>query len=127
MAAPFDINHDMLHELAGVLGMGGLPIAAMLISVNLVRRSAWGSAKRCLLWTANLTWVSVVLLAVTCVLMAVTFSQTPGGLPSHPPKVLPAGVIGLFGWTNRLQVFLYCTLAITVAGRAMKQAGTFRK
>jgi hypothetical protein len=41
MAAPFDINHDTLHGLAGVLGIGGLPIAAMLISVSLSRTASW--------------------------------------------------------------------------------------
>jgi hypothetical protein len=30
MAAVFGINHDALHNLAGALGMLGLPIAAML-------------------------------------------------------------------------------------------------
>jgi hypothetical protein len=119
MAAPFDINHDTLHGLAGVLGMGGLPIAAVPISVSLSRTEPWASARRSLLWTANLTWLSVVLLAATFVVMIVTFSQVPGGLPSHPPKVLPHGVIGLVGWANRLLVVLYCAWAITVARHAM--------
>jgi hypothetical protein len=124
MAAPFDINHDTLHGLAGVLGVGGLPIAAMLISVSLSRTESWASARRSLLWTANLTWVSVVLLAATFVVMIVTFSQTPGGLPSHPPKALPTGVIGLVGWANRLLVVLYCLWAITIARLAITRAGT---
>jgi hypothetical protein len=119
MAAPFDINHDTLHGLAGALGMGGLPIAALLISVSLSRTTAWAPARRSLLWTANLTWLSVVLLAATFVVMIVTFSQVPGGLPSHPPKVLPHGVIGLVGWANRLLVVLYCVWTITVARHAM--------
>lgn len=124
MAAPFDINHDTLHGVAGVLGVGGLPIAAMLISVGLGRRAAWASARRSLLWTANLTWVSVLLLAATFMVMIVTFSQVPGGLPAHPPKVLPHGVIGLVGWANRLLVVLYCAWAITVARQALKLPGT---
>lgn len=124
MAAPFDINHDALHGLAGALGVGGLPIAAMLISVGLGRTAAWAPARRCLLWMANLTWVSVVLLAATFVVMIVTFSQAPGGLPTHPPKVLPHSVIGLVGWANRLLVVLYCAWAITVARQALKLTGT---
>lgn len=124
MAAPFDINHDTLHGLAGVLGVGGLPIAAMLISVGLSRTTAWAPAKRSLLWTANLTWVSVVLLVASFVLLVVTFSRVPGGLPAHPPKVLPRGVIGLVGWANRVLVVLYCVWAITVAWQAMKRLGT---
>ncbi len=49
MAAPFDINDDALHSLAGALGMLGLPIAALLISVNLGRTAPWSAAKRTLL------------------------------------------------------------------------------
>lgn len=127
MAAPFDLNHDTLHGLAGVLGMGGLPIAAMLISVSLGRTAAWGSARRSLLWTATLTWVSVALLAATFVLMVVTFSQTPGGIPTHPPKVLPHGVIGLVGWANRLLVVLYCAWAITIARQALARVDTVNR
>jgi hypothetical protein len=127
MAAPFDINHDTLHGLAGVLGMGGLPIAAMLISVGLGRTAAWAPARRSLLWTANLTWVSVVLLAATFVFLVVTFSQAPGGLPTHPPKVLPHGVIALVGWANRLLVILYCVWAINLASQPMKRAGTVNR
>jgi len=124
MAAPFDINHDTLHGLAGVLGIGGLPITAMLISVGLGRTAAWAPARRSLLWTANLTWMSVVLLAATFVLLVVTFSQVPSGLPAHPPKVLPHGVIGLVGWANRLLVVLYCVWVITVSWCAAKLSGT---
>jgi hypothetical protein len=120
MAAAFDINHDTLHGVAGALGILGLPIAAMLISVSLGRTEPWSVAKRTLLWTANLTWVSVALLAATFVLLVATFSQVGGGLPAQAPKVLPPGVIGLVGWANRLLVVLYCVWVITVAWQALK-------
>ena len=123
MAAVFDINHDTLHNLAGGLGILGLPIAAMLISVNLGRSEPWSVARPTLLWTANLTWVSLALLAVTFVLLVATFSQVPGGPPAHAPKVLPHGVIGLVGWANRLLVASYCAWVITVAWRAIKLHG----
>jgi hypothetical protein len=123
MAAVFDINHDTLHAVAGALGILGLPIAAMLISVNLARTEAWSPAKRTLLWTANLTWVSLALLAVTFVILVATFSQVPGGPPAHAPKVLPPGVIGLVGWANRLLVVLYCLWVITVAWQAITLRG----
>ena len=61
MASVFDINHP-LHNLAGMIGVLSLPIAAMLISVRLGRTQAWSPAKNVLLWTANLTWVSLVLM-----------------------------------------------------------------
>jgi hypothetical protein len=120
MAAVLDINHDTLHNLAGALGILGLPIAAMLIGPSLGRTERWSHARPALLWTANLTWVSLVLLAATFVLLVVTFSQVPGGPPAHPPAVLPPGVIGLVGWANRLLVVLYCAWAAVVAGQAIR-------
>ena len=123
LAAVFDINHDTLHNLAGALGILGLPIAAMLISVNLGHTDRWSVAKRTLLWTANLTWVSVALLAATFVLLIATFSQVGGGLPNQAPTVLPPGVIGLVGWANRLLVVLYCGWMIAVAWQAIKLRG----
>ncbi len=119
----FDINHDTLHNLAGALGLLGLPIAAMLISLSLGRTERWSHARPALLWTAHLTWVSLVLLAATFVLLVVTFSQVPGGPPAHPPKVLPPGVIGLVGWANRLLVVLYCAWVAVVAGQAIRLRG----
>jgi hypothetical protein len=127
LAAVFDINHDTMHSLAGALGMLGLPLAAMLISAHLSRTASWTPARRLLLWTANLTWVSLVVLAATFVLLVVTFSQVPGGPPTHPPKVLPPGVIGLVGWANRLLVVLYCVWVIAVARQALKLPGTARE
>jgi len=123
MAAVFDINHDPFHSLAGALSLLGLPVAAMLISVNLVRTRPWSAARRTVLWTANLTWVSLALLAATFVLLVATFSYAPGGLPSQPPKVLPPGVIGLVGWANRLLVVLFCAWVMTVAWQVLKLRG----
>jgi hypothetical protein len=123
MAAVFDINHDTLHNLAGALGILGLPIAAMVISVNLGHRQPWSASKRTLLWTANLTWVSVTLLAATFVLLIATFGHVGGGLPAQAPKTLPPGVIGLVGWADRLLVVVYCVWVITVALLAIKLRG----
>ena len=44
MASVFDINHP-LHGLAGMMGIGSLPIAAMLISVSIRSIQAWAAAK----------------------------------------------------------------------------------
>jgi hypothetical protein len=121
MAAVFDINHDTLHSLAGALGMLGLPIAAMLISVNLGRTYPWSGARLTLLLTANLTWVSLVLLAATLVLLVATFTQVAGAPPAQAPKVLPHGVIGLVGWANRLLVVSYCLWVMAVARQAIRR------
>ena len=116
MASIFDINHP-LHGLAGMIGIGSLPVAAMLISVSLGRTQAWSIAKKALLWTANLTWVSVILMAVTFIILIVTYTQAGGEITAEV-TVLPPGVIALVGWANRLLVVVYCVWVMTVAWRA---------
>ncbi len=118
-AAVFDINQDALHNAAGALGMLGLPAGAMLISINLGRTGALSRARRRLLWAANLTWVSVVLLVATFALLTITFELVEGSLPTQAPPVLPAGVIGLVGWANRLLVVAHCAWVLVVAREAL--------
>jgi hypothetical protein len=124
MASVFDITHDTGHSIAGVLGVGGFPIAALLLSVSLGRTQAWRGAKKPLLWMANLSWISVVLLGATLVLMTGQFAQVTGGqLPQHAPASLPAGVLGLDGWADRLIVLSNCLWVFVAAWQAMKLAG----
>ncbi len=119
MASVFDINHP-LHGLAGMIGIGSLPVAAMLISISLGRTQVWAVAKKALLWTANLTWISVVLLAATFAILIVTYTQAGGDMTAEATTIttLPTGVIALVGWANRLLVVVYCMWVITVAWRA---------
>src|SRR3989440_186007 len=125
MASVFDITHDTGHSIAGVLGIGGFPIAALLLSVSLGRLQAWRGAKSLLLWIANLNWISVVLLGATLVLMTVQFAQAYGGhLPQHAPAQLPAGVLGLDGWADRLFVLSNCLWVCVAAWQAMKLGET---
>jgi uncharacterized protein DUF998 len=120
MASVFDINHS-LHGLAGIIGIGSLPVAAMLISVNLGRTATWSAAKKSLLMTANLTWISVVLMAATFALMIGTFMQSGATIdPEVPITALPPGVIGLVGWTNRFLIVAYCIWVVIVAWPAIK-------
>ncbi|GAC1353926.1 MAG: hypothetical protein NVSMB38_30820 [Ktedonobacteraceae bacterium] len=124
LAAVFDITHDPGHSIAGVLGVGGFPIAAVLLSVSLGRSKEWCSTKKLLLWIANLSWISVVLLGATLVLMTVQFTQVNGGhLPQHAPMSLPPGVLGLDGWFDRLFVLSNCLWVVVAAWQAMKVAG----
>jgi len=125
MASIFDINHP-LHALAGMIGIGSLPVAAMLISVSLGRTEGWSAAKKALLWTANLTWVSVILLVITFAILIVTFTQAGGDMSAESTIVttLPAGVIALVGWTNRLLVIVYCVWVMTVAWLAANASGS---
>jgi hypothetical protein len=124
MASVFDVTHDPGHSIAGVLGIGGFPIAALLLSVSLGRIQAWRGARSLLLFIANLNWISVVLLGATLVLMTVQFVQATGGhLPQHAPTQLPAGVLGLDGWADRLIVLSSCLWVFVAAWQAMKLAG----
>lgn len=123
MASVFDVTHDPGHSIAGALGIGGFPIAALLLSVSLGRLHAWRGARSPLLWIANLSWISVVLLGATLVLMTVQFTQANGGqLPQHAPAQLPAGVLGLDGWADRLFILSNCLWVLVAAWQAMKLA-----
>jgi hypothetical protein len=101
LAAFFDVTHN-LHGLAAFIGFPSLPIAAMLISQQLVRNQTWASARRSLWWTANLTWISLALFIAA---MVIAFSQTGG---EFGPGIL-------IGWFNRLWVTAYCVWLMTVA------------
>ena len=126
MAAVFDITHDTGHSIAGVLGMGGFPIAAVLLSVSLGRTQPRRGAKSLLLWLAHLNWISVILLVATLVLMTVQIAQAYGGhLPQQAPAHLPAGVLGFDGWADRLIVLSNC-LWVGVAARPALKLGDTR-
>lgn len=116
MAAFFDINHS-LHSLASLIGIPSLAIAAVLISKSLVKEEAWSSVKKNLLLSANLTWISILLMAVSFVILIVTFTQSGAEMPTDSTTVtaLPAGVIGLVGWANRFLVIVYNAWVIFVA------------
>ena len=103
MASVFDLRRPELHGLAGALGIPSLPIAAMLISVSLSRTHRWFPTKKVLVWTANLTWMSLALMG------AAMFSLTRkiGGL-----KVS-------IGWPNRLLIVIYLLWVMTVAWQAI--------
>ena len=74
--------------------------------------------------SGSLSWISVVLLVATLVLMTVQFAQVYGGhLPQHAPTQLPAGVLGLDGWADRLIVLSNCLWVFVAAWQAMKLSG----
>lgn len=127
LGAAFDIRHEIGHGIAGLLGVGGLPVAAVLISLGLRRNLTWRSAGQRLLRLAHLTWVSVLLLIGSLVLMTIQFARVNGGkLPEHAPKVLPAGVAGLDGWADRLLIVAFCLWAGVAALQAIRQSGPTR-
>lgn len=114
MAAVFDINHPGMHDLAGALGVPTMPIAASLISVSLARSRPWSKARKTLLWTSNLIWISLALFIAAMIVLVVTFHRSGAHLSGHLTQ-LPAGVIAFDGWANRLYVVMSCAWIITVA------------
>ena len=97
MAAAFNIKHS-LHDLASLIGIGSLPIAALLISTHLGRMEAWSVSKKALLWTASLTWISVLLMGITFAILITTFTQAGGDMTStEVPTTLSNGMIAWIG------------------------------
>jgi len=121
MASVFDITHETGHGIAGLLGVIGFPIAALLLSVALGRYETWSAVRRPLLWIANLSCISVVLLVATLAIMTMQMARINGGhLPQHAPKSLPPGVLALDGWADRLIVLSNCAWVLFVAWHAIK-------
>jgi hypothetical protein len=94
-----------------------------LISITLARTQPWSTARRALLWTANLTWLSLILLVVTFIATIVTYVRAGGDTTTASTAIttLPSGVIALVGWANRFLVAVYCVWVATVAWQAITQ------
>lgn len=121
MASVFDVTHETGHGIAGLLGVLGFPVAALLLSVTFGHRAGRSRAKKALLWVANLNWLSILLLVGTLVLMTMQVAHANGGrLPLHAPKSLPPGVIGLDGWTDRLIVLSNCLWVFLAACQTIR-------
>ena len=121
MASYFDITRMIGHTVAGLLGVIGFPIAAMLLSVALGRTKDWRAARPRLFFVANLSWISVVLLVATLFIMTMQMSQLNGGhLPQHAPKVLPSGVIALDGWADRLIILTNSAWIVLAAWQVIR-------
>ncbi|HEX5810337.1 MAG TPA: DUF998 domain-containing protein [Anaerolineales bacterium] len=105
MGGVFDVNHN-LHRVAAMIGMPTLPIAAVLISVSLLRNPAWAPARRSLLWAAHLTWISLLLMTAG---VFTGFSSTGETNPD-----------AWFGWANRLLIVAYNIWLLVVARRAVE-------
>jgi hypothetical protein len=115
MASVFDIKHS-LHGLSALIGIPSLPVAAMLISVALGRYEGRHSATKPVLWTANLTWISLALMMAAFAVFIFTFKQAGGDMTAGTAiTALPPGVIALVGWANRLLILAYCVWAIIAA------------
>lgn len=123
MAAAFDINHPW-HMHAAILGMNGLPIAAILIGIAFGKAGHWGDSRRAMAWLSNLPWIAWIVMAIS---MAVFFTglsnagieMTPD---SKPLDALPPGVAAVGGWANRFLIVAYCVWAIAAAANSRPAA-----
>jgi hypothetical protein len=94
MAAAFDINHP-LHMLAAILGMNGLPIAAILLGFGLNRSGHWGHRRKTFLALSWLPLLSVLLMSAAMAhffsaLSAAGVTMEPSG---KPLAELPSGIV----------------------------------
>jgi hypothetical protein len=103
-------DHGRRHGLGFALGVPGFTIAAVLLSLSLRRNEAWSSARRALLWTAQLPWVSLAAMVATVLVF----------LPRNGGRFGP-GV--LVGFPNRLYMVASCAWLMTVAWHALRLHG----
>jgi len=93
-----------VHAVASMVGVPGIPIAAMLISASLWRTNpAWARHRAPLMWLAHATWISLALMTAYLA-WAVPRS---GGFNSEVWA----------GWMNRLVVATYLAWQLAVARR----------
>ncbi|GCE28568.1 hypothetical protein KDA_40520 [Dictyobacter alpinus] len=94
-------THGNLHALASIIGVPGLPLAALLVSRSLARHPAWSSARRVLFWATSLTWISLLLMLVIVAVML--------------PMAGKFGPNVWIGWPNRLVMVAYSGWLMIVA------------
>ncbi len=82
-----------IHTIASIVGVPGLPLAAVLISAGVARNHLWSASWRPIMWFAHATWMS--LLVMTAYLIW-TLPQT-GGFNENVWA----------GWMNRIVVAAY--------------------
>ena len=121
LAALFDVSQTTGHGIAGLLGIPTVPIATLLISYHLSKKPEWLSFAKPIKFLAHGSWIVLVLMIVTMVIMMTGF-QNAGievGPDAQPPTHVPDGVIALVGYVNRLLILVDILWLIIVA-RAIK-------
>jgi hypothetical membrane protein len=100
MGGVFDINHR-LHGPAAMLGIPSLGIAAVTLTVALGRA---GPGLAPPLWSAHLPWIAFGLMIGAFMLFFSSLKAAGVDVAAQagPLAVLPDGVSGYVGWTNRL-------------------------
>ncbi|MBK7882125.1 MAG: DUF998 domain-containing protein [Saprospiraceae bacterium] len=116
MGGLFDVKHK-LHGFSFLMGVPTLPVGAILVSYNLLNLGYGTSSQSFILWSAHATWMSLVLMAISMIVMMTGFKKSgiPMGPNIEPPKVVPEGVIALAGYANRILVICYIGWLIVIS------------
>ena len=122
MGGLFDVKHP-LHGLAFALGVPALPVGALLVSYHLVKGGIWSNHSSLILFSSHSVWISLVIMAVAIIVMMSGFKEAgvPMSKDAVPPETVPAGVIALAGYANRLLVLCYAAWTILMAIIYMKK------
>lgn len=100
-----------LHGLGATLG-DGIPIAATLITLSLVRTNPnWSSVRKPLIWATVVAWLGFVVLTISMALL----------LPQHGGQLGPDVLVG---WQNRFLVVAYAGWLMTAAWCALRVRAT---
>jgi hypothetical protein len=106
LAAIFDWTNP-LHGLAAMIGIPSQAIASIVLSLSLSRGQPQAASRRPLLVTANLVWISLVVMQV---FLFTGLARTGG---EFGPEVL-------VGWPNRLLIVAYCAWLLTAASQSRR-------
>lgn len=117
LAALFDVSQATGHGVAGLLGIPTVPIATLLIAYHLSKKPEWASFRKSIKLLAHGTWITLVLMVVTMIVMMTGFQNA--GIEMGPdlpaPTSVPDGVIALVGYVNRLLIVVDILWLIFVA------------
>ncbi len=116
MGGLFDIKHK-LHGLSFMLGVPTLPMGAVLVSYQIKNVPLFSNSASTLTGFAHATWISVILMAVSMILMMQSFKKSgiEMGPGAEPPTTLPPGVKAYAGYANRLLVLTYIAWSVVLA------------
>jgi hypothetical protein len=121
LASFFDVSQSTGHGIAGLLGIPTVPIAALLISCHVSKKPEWVSFSIPIKVLAHGTWISLVLMVITMIIMMKGFQdagvQMGPGIP--PPTHVPSGVIAVVGHVNRFLI-LVDILWLVLMAKAIK-------
>lgn len=100
MGGLFDINHK-LHGPAAMIGIPSLCVAAVLLTLAMVRQAGVAAPP---LWAAHLPWIGFVLMlgAFALFMSALKAAGIDVAAQTTPLNELPSGVSAYVGWANRL-------------------------